>query len=252
MVYFATRDQQTTNGPGRHSVEDLAKSTEVSSEAVYVQYGCGFAAGAGWHNFDRSPTMRIERLPIIGAALGRLSGNRQQFPDDVRYGDICKGLPIADGTVKGVYASHVLEHLSYEDCLKALRNTYAMLEPGGAFRLIVPDLHERARRYLHDVENGSAEANSVFLRTAHLGREKPPKSWLDLLRMFIGGTDHLWMWDEASMSEQLMAAGFTNVRRCEFGDSGDPMFARVEDITRFIDPGLDMTELALAASKPAL
>ena len=102
----------------------------------------------GGRIFDNSPTLRIERIPIVGKILGRISGNGQRFPSDVRYGDICKGLPVVDGTVKGAYASHVLEHLSLEDFRVALVNTYRMLEPAGRFRLIVPDLEARARIYL--------------------------------------------------------------------------------------------------------
>ena len=37
-----------------------------------------------------------------------LSTGAVNFPDDVRFGDIVKGLPIADRSAHGVYASHVL------------------------------------------------------------------------------------------------------------------------------------------------
>ena len=35
------------------------------------------------------------------------------------------------------------------------------------------------------------------------------------------------------MTRLLEEAGFVDTRRCKFGDSGDPMFARVEDPGRF-------------------
>src|ERR1700743_1953204 len=109
--------------------------------ALYVQYGCGFSAGTGWLNFDSSPTLRIERIPVVGSLLSAcLSGNAMRFPGDVQYGDICNGLPVANGTARGVYASHILEHSSLDDLRQALDNTYRMLAPGGIFRLIVPDL----------------------------------------------------------------------------------------------------------------
>src|SRR5262245_31656094 len=40
---------------------------------VYLQYGCGFSVGKDRLNFDNSPTLRIERLPVIGNVLGRAS-----------------------------------------------------------------------------------------------------------------------------------------------------------------------------------
>ena len=33
---------------------------------VYVQYGCGWNAPRGWRNFDASPNLRIDHLPLIG------------------------------------------------------------------------------------------------------------------------------------------------------------------------------------------
>ena len=95
---------------------------------VYVQYGCGFSVGKDWLNFESSPTLRAERVPIIGPFLGRMAGNSKAFPEMVKYGDICRGLPVADNSVRGVYASHVLEHLACDDLRTALRSTFRMLD----------------------------------------------------------------------------------------------------------------------------
>ena len=218
---------------------------------IYVQYGCGFAAGDGWRNFDSSPTLRVQHIPIVGPLISsKFLGNTCPFPASVRYGDICKGLPIADNTVCGCYASHVLEHLSLADFRQALANTFRMLRPGGVFRLVVPDLYERAQRYVVDVHRKSPNAAITFLLSTHLGLEQRPRTLLQYLRRIIGGTMHLWMWDEYSMSAELQHAGFINIRRCQFGDSPDPMFTNVEDSGRFFDEGNKITELALEAQKP--
>lgn len=199
---------------------------------LYVQYGCGSSAPDGWLNFDASPALRIERLPVVGRFL-RVTG----FPPGARVGDIVKGLPVADGSARGAYASHVLEHLTLADCRTALRNTLRMLTPGGTFRLIVPDLEARARRY---VEGGDSD---LFMRSMMLGKEARPT-----LRQRASLSSHLWMWDFRSMSVELRDAGFTSIRRAAFGDADDPMFARVEDHGRFIDG--DIHELAIEARRP--
>jgi hypothetical protein len=72
----------------------------------YVQFGSGFSAPEGWLNFDISPTLRFERLPLIGKLC---TCNMQRFRRNVLYGDIVKGLPIPDGSCRGIYCSHVLE-----------------------------------------------------------------------------------------------------------------------------------------------
>lgn len=44
----------------------------------------------------------------------------------------------------GVYASHMLEHLSLDDCSRALRKIRRLLAPAGLVRLVLPDLRARA------------------------------------------------------------------------------------------------------------
>ena len=196
--------------------------------SIYVQYGCGFSPGEGWLNFDSSPTLRIEAMPLFGKLLSaRFSGNEKRFPPSVRYGNICRGLPIPEGVARGVYASHVLEHLSLSDFRVALVNTYTILRPSGIFRLVVPDLLARAQRYVSSAEKRCSNAAQEFLRASRLGKEQRPRSVTDYLRDLIGGSAHLWMWDEASISDELKRVGFVNIRICEMGDLHDKMFERV-------------------------
>src|SRR5690349_17196768 len=135
-------------GPGSRSARSTRYGRRYGVKPVrdvYVQYGCGWCAPKEWINFDASPTLFFERIPL----LGRLhTKNASRFPRNVLYGNIVKGLPIDDGSAPGVYASHILEHLSRDEFVVALRHTYAMMRKGGIFRLIVPDLKRRAELYL--------------------------------------------------------------------------------------------------------
>ena len=215
--------------------------------ATYVQYGAGYTAGEGWLNFDASPTLRAERVPLLGGVLGSLWGNPQRYPPGIVYGDIVKGLLVADGTVDGLYASHVLEHLSLWDMRIALGNSLRMLRPGGVFRLVVPDLRERARRYV--AAGGDGEAASRFMRQSLRGLEGRERKWRERLRRAFGNAEHLWMYDHASMAAELAAAGFTDIRRAEFGDAADRMFDRVEDRSRFVEED-GTVEVAIEARRP--
>ena len=58
------------------------------------------------------------------------------------------------------------------------------------------------------------------------------------------------MWDEPSTAKHLEQAGFVDVRRCEFGDSSDPLFGQVEEQERFVDGRHNFKELAMSARKP--
>ncbi len=199
----------------------------VSQNGAYVQYGCGWSAPESWRNFDASPTLRFERLPLIGGLYTR---NKERFPSNVEFGDITSGLPVPDGSCAGVYCSHVLEHLSLEDCRKALVNTRDMLEAGGTFRLVLPDLRFHAQKYL---DTSSESAAHEFMRETSLGCEKRDRGPFRYMISMLGNSKHLWMWDYESLHGELRDAGFVEIRRAEFGDSADSRFAEVEQADRW-------------------
>jgi methyltransferase family protein len=213
---------------------------------LYVQYGCGLCAPEGWLNFDASPRLRLERTPGLRLALKVTVG--LLFPATVRLGDIADGLPVADGAARGVYCSHVLEHLPRDDVPAALRNTYRMLAAEGLFRLVVPDLQWRAARYLEAAEQADPAAADALMMACALGAAKKSRTMLAMLKSQFGRSAHLWMYDFAALKTLLEQAGFAGIRRCEPGDCGDPMFASVEDHDRFFDSG--ERELAVEAAKP--
>jgi len=197
----------------------------------YVQYGCGFSAPLKWKNYDSSPTLRFEKLPIIGKFKLK---NAQKFPRNVFYGDIVNGLPEVENSIDGIYCSHVLEHLSYEDFLQALKNTYKILKPGGIFRCVVPDLKHAAEEYLKNFEGDSNPAKN-FMTSTMLGVEKRNKSIFGTLVSLFGNSKHLWMWDNKSLTQELDKAGFINCRNCSFNDSSDIHFNYVEEQSRFLN-----------------
>jgi hypothetical protein len=219
-----------TPGKALRPNDPSAPSTAAPATGLYVQFGCGWCAPEGWVNFDASYTLVFERLPIIGRLYTK---NSQRFPDQVRYGNIVKGLPLPPESANGVYASHVLEHLAYEDCIQALQNTYRLLRPGGTFRLIVPDLEVAGQQYVESLKGRSPEANEAFMEGTLLGRKRRPRGIGPWIYSLLNSSMHLWMWDFPAMAHALERQGFRAIRRCEFNDSEDPAFAGVEDRLRF-------------------
>ena len=198
----------------------------------YVQYGCGLSAPKEWINFDVSPTLLIQKTPIIGKLMRKKLNTI--FPDNVRYGDIIKGLPVMDNSCDAVYCSHMLTLLSLDDFKIALANTYKILKKGGVFRCVVTDLEKCARNYLKDMEAGNKFAAYYFVGEAtSFGKKQRPRGLKNLISSFYGNSHPLWMWDYVSLAQELTDAGFVNVRKAFFADSGDPMFTLVEDYGRF-------------------
>ena len=200
----------------------------------YVQYGCGHSAPSDWINFDISPTLRIQKMPIVGRILRKRLNTI--FPDNVLYGDIVKGLPIPPNSADAMFCSHTLEHLSLEDLRTALVNTFNSMKNGAIFRCVVPDLEYYARKYVKALDNQETNANYDFIGPngevlfGVVTRERGIKGALSTM---YSNRHHMWMWDYLSLSKELTNAGFTNVRRCNFNDSEDEMFKLVEDFGRF-------------------
>jgi hypothetical protein len=191
-------------------------------------------------NLDASPTLRIQRMPLLG---NMLVPKARRFPESVIWGDISRGLPVETGSCKAVFASHVLEHLSREDYERALLETYRILQPGGRFRMIVPDLAALAKTYLTMLAEGREHANDDFMRDSCLGMEARPRGLKGSIISMLGNSTHLWMWDELSVARTLREVGFKELRRAAFGDSEEPMFGEVEEASRF------QQALAFEASK---
>lgn len=189
-------------------------------ESLYVQFGCGLCAPAGWRNFDASPRLRVEKCPVIGQFI-----RHPLFPKNCEYGDIVKGLPLSPGTCDVLYSSHVLEHLSLEDLRTALRNTFLLLKPGGIFRAVVPDLEDAASKYLASEEEDRAIS---FLKVTSLGKVKRARTFSGWLHEAIGNSYHLWMWDFRGLAAELRSVGFVEIRRAYYGDSNSAMIDLVE------------------------
>ncbi len=205
----------------------------------YVHYGCGQTAPEGWANYDSSPTLRLERMPVVGQILCK--ARPRVFPKNVKYGDAVRGLPVKPNSCQGVYCCHVLEHLSLNDFDRALRNTLKILRAGGVFRLVLPDIMQLATWYIN---NPSPDAAIRFMHSTHLGQVERPVGTRALSVAVWGASSHRWMWDEKSVIMKLAEVGFHQIRKAECGDCEDRKFLELESPDRF------QTSVALQCSKP--
>ena len=102
-----------------------------------------------------------------------LAGWAQQYGYNYVKHDVRSGLAYQTGTVDLIYCCHMLEHLTYEEGLKFLRECRRVLKPDtGAMRVIVPDMGELCRMYadegytrtkLHDfdeINDGCAQSKT--------------------------------------------------------------------------------------------
>ena len=163
--------------------------------------------------------------PLHAGSLRLHIGGRTPHPDwkilDVRPGagvdfvGHCSDLSVFDdGTVAEIYASHVIEHLSYKHELAVTLSEFnRVLIPGGRVRIGVPDLPTLCALYL-DPDLNSEDRYQV-------------------IRMIYGGQldpadYHCAGFDEESLTSRLQKAGFVDIVRVSgfglFDDTSNHVF----------------------------
>jgi predicted SAM-dependent methyltransferase len=132
--------------------------------------------------------------------------------------------PVPDSSTAYVYADNVIEHLSLAANRVLLREAHRVLQPGGRIRLVTPDIESLARLYLASPEAAApliSELRAEGYRVFHQ---------VDVLRFAFqdDGHDAGYLWDMASLSDELYRAGFAEVRRYRSNESDDPELRSME------------------------
>jgi predicted SAM-dependent methyltransferase len=197
----------------------------------YVNFGCGLNVHDEFINFDSSPSLFIKRLPLIGFLL---KNKMPQFPQLVKYGNISKGLPIENESIDGIYSSHVIEHLSFDDSIKCFNNCYAYLKPNGIFRCVLPNFEALVNFYIEEKSIGNLNAANDFLTYSFLGKKGTSKSLFSFVKDYFSGANHLWMWDFESLSQELKKVGFKEIYKSQFNNSIDKHFNKIEIESRYL------------------
>lgn len=159
-----------------------------------LNWGCGDHLGAGWINSD------AKRGPGIDMVA-----------------DIRAGLPLDDDSVDYAVSVHALPELSYREQLPALRELRRVLRPGGALRLVLPDLdraidayREGRRDYFEVPPEEAGSDGGRFI--SHI--------------LWFGYSRTLFTADFGA--ELLERAGFGGVERCAYRRTGSPFGEIVE------------------------
>lgn len=132
-----------------------------------VNVGCGDHYQQGWVNTDITEPEGFTAPDIIATATD---------------------LPFPDGSVDRLYAGHVLEHLTPEDVVVALREFRRVISPEGKIMIVLPDLDVAEDRYPDLVDS------------VRYGGDR----W--------GGDKHLWESRPRNFAQMLVDAGEPNAR----------------------------------------
>ncbi|MEN9233089.1 MAG: methyltransferase domain-containing protein [Gloeomargarita sp. DG02_4_bins_56] len=112
--------------------------------ALYLNLGCGnrYVRSEDWLNAD----FAVHTPGIVAI-------------------DLREKLPFPDNSFALIYHSHVLEHLTCADAEKFLCECQRVLKPGGILRIVVPDLENIIREYIHildEIRSGRNDAEAKY------------------------------------------------------------------------------------------
>lgn len=183
----------------------------LEADEVKLHYGCGPRILPGWVNIDAfyNPGIDIQM-------------------------DLRMPLPLRSGSTRLIFAEHVLEHMdAVTHVPRILGEFYRILKPGGAVRIIVPDLRKYCEAFVRrDVE---------WLKAA---RPDCPTHTAAMNSLFYDHF-HRFIYDSDAFSQRLQRAGFVNIAPTRYRES------RVPELAVDVPEGPRSREsLCIEASKP--
>jgi len=178
-----------------------------------INVGCGATPTDGWLNFDNSLTIRLARWPGVTRVLEvfNLRGGKASWlgrianDSDIRFADVTVRIPCANQSAEVIYSSHMIEHLDRSGVQVFLAEIKRVLQPGGIIRLAAPDLALLVQRYQ---TTGNADD---LVAGMHMSMDRPVGIASRAKLALVGPRHHLWMYDGASLTRLLAAAGFTDI-----------------------------------------
>ena len=214
-----------------------------------LNLGCGLQTPEGWTNVDGSWNARLAKRPYLRRLLTSLhfiARDKLEIPwsSKIFIHDIRKPLPFPDGSASAIYASHVLEHLYFEEARRLISEAFRVLCPGGILRVVVPDLHAIVQEYLGGHPFGQLSAEFASLRPADRVNHRLLMHWPNppagnlLYRIYNSWQDfhsHKWMYDSDSLMAVFQAAGFAEVQRRGSRESRIEDVDKVEEESRILN-----------------
>lgn len=150
--------------------------------------------------------MTIEKLHL-GCGVKHIPGfyhvDALDYPHVDRIGPVEDLSFIGDGSVRLIYACHVLEHFGRNEYKAVLAEWCRVLAPGGVLRIAVPDFRAAAELYL-DGSNGFGLPHVMGLL---VGGQRDQYDY------------HKVAFDEETLSAALREVGFSATRRWDWRET---------------------------------
>jgi len=163
--------------------------------------------------------LRKRKKIFLEIGSGNKKGTNEWVTVDL-YGadiihDLKKGIPLPEASVDEIYASHVLEHISFKDLIVMLNEIYRVLKPNGKFSVCVPDASLYIKSYTN-MKNFLLEGEIYKPAVIDTG------SFMDQINYIAYmGQEHKYLFDKQNLVNTLKKIPFKKVELRAFNESID-------------------------------
>jgi predicted SAM-dependent methyltransferase len=192
--------------------------------------GGGHHPPAGWLSSDLDP----------GVAPG------------VIFLDVTEPFPFPDASLDRVHSEHLIEHVPLAGGRSMLAECLRILKRGGRLRIATPDL-ARLASLVASLDGPSPEGADYvawIARTFRDARLEPRPA--DVLNHGMHAWGHVFLYDERTLRDELVRAGFAEVRRHTVNESDDPHLRGLETHAQTVggEPHVAWETMVLEAVRP--
>lgn len=154
----------------------------------------------------------------------------------VEFLDATRPFPLPDASFDYVYSEHQIEHIPEDAGERMLAECFRVLRPGGVVRIATPDLERIARLAAAPLDEEARHYVDYISRMLGLPGPDATRVINSMFRAFgpDADTGHQFIYSYDSLADRLRAAGFTDTRRCELGESTHPALRGIERHTDVI------------------
>lgn len=224
---------ERTSGTIQNASRALKKYPAVHNTAEFIYLGAHRSLARAMRPYQISKYLRSSQDFAglqIGAGPHRLAGwlktDLSPTNSTTTYMNAAKRFPFPDETFDCVVAEHIIEHISYDQALRMLRECYRVLKKGGVARISTPDM-ELTHRLMHrpltpELQRYVAWSNVAFGHTDDID------SAIHVINRLQHEWGHQFLYDADTLADAFRRAGFTDTTQCKPSMSDHPALVNVD------------------------
>jgi len=213
-----------TTGFGRAD-RKLAAAYFATAAQPKLHIGCGRNIRPGWLNTDNFP---------------KTSG--------AMHLDATRRFPFPDASFDYAFSEHMIEHVPYAGGLVMLKECRRVLKPGGRIRISTPDF--AFLMGLTRPDKSEVQRTYITWSANKYVPGAPDDNPMFVINNYVRDWGHTFIYDERTLRDTLVAAGFSDVVRCALQQSEDPVLRGLEFEDRMPPGFLELETITLEAVRP--